>query len=435
MKTLEKLRADLKVVVAETKALVDAADKNNGEMTAEQDAKYEELTAQFDKLNAAIDKQEKMASMISSAEEGTGRVTEANQTPKAAAKVKVDAEKENYGFNNLADFAVAVQGACAKGGVPDQRLQAMQNDLMAAPSNFHREGGSDEGYMVPPAMRAEIWANVYDGTDFLNEVTVEPTSSNTVSYIKDESTPYGTTGIQANWEGEGEQLSASKLATKEAQLKLNKLNAFVLATDELKEDAPRLANRLMVGASQAIRYKASDAIVNGNGVGKPLGFMASDALVSVAKESGQTADTVVAKNVLNMYARMINPGRANWYINQDVLPTLVGMTIGDKPVWMPPNGLADAPGGFLFGRPVKFSEHNATVGDLGDITFVNPDGYYAVQKQTGLQFANSIHLFFDYSIEAFRWTFRFGGRPFLSAPVSPAKGSSTRSHFVALAAR
>jgi hypothetical protein len=38
-------------------------------------------------------------------------------------------------------------------------------------------------------------------------------------------------------------------------------------------------------------------------------------------------------------------------------------------------------------------------------------------------------------LTAFRWLFRLGGQPFLSAPVTPAQGSNTRSHFIALAAR
>ena len=35
-------------------------------------------------------------------------------------------------------------------------------------------------------------------------------------------------------------------------------------------------------------------------------------------------------------------------------------------------------------------------------------------------------------LRAFRWIFRVGGQPVLSAPVSPAKGSATKSHFVVL---
>ena len=53
---------------------------------------------------------------------------------------------------------------------------------------------------------------------------------------------------------------------------------------------------------------------------------------------------------------------------------------------------------------------------------MNPDGYYALQKgQTKLD--SSIHLYFDYAIQAFRWIVRFGGQPFLSAAVAVGTGS------------
>jgi HK97 family phage major capsid protein len=137
-----------------------------------------------------------------------------------------------------------------------------------------------------------------------------------------------------------------------------------------------------------------------------------------------------------MYARVLNPSQAIWFINQDAFPQLMTMTLGNQPIWTPPqSGLQNAPGGLLFGRPVRFSEHCATVGDQGDIQLVSPKGYYAVSKRNAPQFASSIHLYFDYNIQAFRWTFRLGGQPHLSAAVSPAKGATTRSHFVTLDAR
>ena len=112
------------------------------------------------------------------------------------------------------------------------------------------------------------------------------------------------------------------------------------------------------------------------------------------------------------------------------------MTIGDQPIWTPPvAGLQQAPGGFLLGLPIKWSEHAETLGTKGDLQLVAPKGYYGISRAAGIQFASSIHLFFDYGMQAFRWTFRIGGQPYLSAPVAPAKGSNTKSHFVVLETR
>ena len=338
------------------------------------------------------------------------------------------------GFADGAEYALAVRAACdPAGALVDPRLVAMQ----AAPTNFHQESGAGEGYMVPPAMRDEIFQLIFAGQDVLNMIDMEPTSGNAVTFIRDETTPWGATGIQAKWAGEGAALTATKLETKAEMARLHKLYAFVLATDELLEDAPRLNARLTKGASEAILYKASDAIVYGTGAGQPLGYFTSDALVSVAKETSQVADTIVTANVLKMYSRLFVMGSARpfWLANRDTVPQLGVMTIGNQPVWTPPNqGLTQAPGGFLLGYPVMLSEHAKTVGDKGDLQLVNPAGYYGLEKRGGINFATSMHLFFDFGIQAFRWTFRMGGQPFLSAPVTADNGG-TKSHFVVLDAR
>jgi len=107
--------------------------------------------------------------------------------------------------------------------------------------------------------------------------------------------------------------------------------------------------------------------------------------------------------------------------------------LGQQPIWTPPaTGFQNAPGGFLFGRPVRFSEHCKTLGDKGDIQLLDLKGYYGVRKEGGTRYATSLHLYFDYGLQAFRWILRFGGQPHLSAPVAPANGANTKSHFVSL---
>lgn len=341
------------------------------------------------------------------------------------------------GWRSVAEYANAVKAACAQGGgVIDARLAAPK--FYGAPTNYHRETGSDEGYMVPPIMRAEMWELVFAEDSFLNAVDLEPTSSNSVEFIADETTPWGATGIIAYWRAEGTQMQPSKLITKLRQLRLGELYAFVLATEELLQDAPRLNSRLTKKSAQAINWKAGDAIFHGDGTGKPLGILNSGALVTVSKESGQAADTVNLQNILKMYSRILASSLTNaeWMINQDVIPQLQTLTIGNLPVWTPPvGGIQVAPAGFLLGRPIRLSDHASAIGDVGDIIFGDLKGYYAPIRDTGIQFASSMHLYFDYNMQAFRWTIRLAGQPYLSAPVSPARGTTTRSHFVALQAR
>lgn len=428
-KQLLQERADL---VNEAKGIFALAEQEGRDLNDVEKTRDDAINARLQTLAGEIAREERRREW----ERTTAAVPNANQQVAGWGIESVRdlrADDPRRGFRSLADFALAVRHASLPGGAVDERLR-----IGAAPTGFNESGGtSGEGYMLPPQMRQEIWEAVNELDSLLAEVDSEPTASNSVTFNKDETTPWGATGVLAYWRSEGSQMTNSKLSTDGELMKLHELYALVLATEELLSDAPRLSNRLTSKAALAIRYKANEAIVNGTGSGQPLGWFTSSAKVSVAKESGQAAATVVAANVAKMYARVINPGMANWYINQDVLPQLLTMTLGNNSVYVPPaTGFQNAPGGFLFGRPVKFLENCQTLGTQGDIQLVNPKGYYAIRKtNTDPEFAESIHLYFDYNIRAFRWIFRLNGQPYLSAAISPAKGSTTRSHFVVLDTR
>ena len=344
-----------------------------------------------------------------------------------------------FGFADVGEFGLAVAKACRRNGAVDDRLAALQNyELNAAPASVHVEQGSDNGYMVPAQIREGVMNLVMgDETSILSLAAPEPTSGNEVKQSTDETTPWGSTGVQSYWASENSAFTPSSLVTKQVAVPLHKIYAFVNASEELLEDTALLASRLNQRAPEAINYKASDAIVNGDGVGKPLGFANAASLVSQAKETSQTADTINASNIAKMYSRLQGSKRgAVWLIHPDAFPQLPLMTLGDQPIWTPPvAGFTRAPSGMLLGLPVYESEHCQTVGDAGDIYLWQPAGYGAYQKQGGIKFATSMHLYFDYDVQAFRWTFRIGGRPYLSAAVTPDNGSSTRSHQVSLAAR
>lgn len=297
--------------------------------------------------------------------------------------------------------------------------------------------GDDLGsFLIPADLRTEIESQIFDTSDdpVFDMFEASPTASNRVSGLSSDVTPWGSTGVQAAWRTEGTQMLASRTGLKPWEAKLNEVYAFVVVDDDTLADAPRLQSLLTTESSAAIRWKVADAYMNGDGAEKPQGYMNSSALVTVAKETGQAADSINRQNVAKMFARMINPTQAHWLANSDTLPALMDLkTDLGQPVWFP--NFQVAPGGTLLGRPVHFTEHAKTVGDKGDLQFVNPKGYRAFRKQNGVTFAESIHLYFDYNLRAYRWMFRIGGQPVLGAPLQLPNSSNTKSHFVALADR
>jgi HK97 family phage major capsid protein len=439
-------------------ALQDEGKKLRGleEPTDEQVARLSAIPGELDALDAQIQPYE---ALMERDREGSAATIPIGPNSSIAVRDRSE-DDPRRGFANLADFATTVvrrsPAAAARNGTQvDPRLiasarldgaLALADDgvggIGAAPTGYHQEGhgSSGEGYMVPPEFRQEIWSLVFADDDLLALTKPETTSSNGFDWIADESTPWGTTGIQAYWLAEGAQKISSKASLSPRQFRLHKLAALVLATDELLEDAPRLNSRLTSGAARAIQWKASDAVMWGTGAGQPLGWhhASNPSLISVAKETSQAAATIVPKNILKMYSRMLDmPGsRWLWLANRNIVPELVDLKLGNEPSWTAQNGgLREAPSGVLLGIPIRFTNHASTLGTKGDLQLVDFAGYYAAIKSGGIQFATSIHLYFDYDISAFRWVFRLGGQPFLSAPVTPANGNTTQSQFITLDTR
>lgn len=258
-----------------------------------------------------------------------------------------------------------------------------------------------------------------------------------MTYPSDSTVPWGSDGIQAYWESEASAMTQTKPKIGDNTVRLHKLAALVPMTEELLEDAPAMGSYVARKAAEKIDFKVSNAIARGNGVGQPLGFLNSPALVTVAAESGQTADTIVAANVVKMYAAMPSRNRMNaiWLIHPDAEPQVSLMTLGQMPVYLPPGGLSNNPYGTLFGRPVIPHQVCETVGDVFDIGFVDLSQYLALIKAGGLKSQTSIHLWFDQDLTAFKFTLRIGGQPWWASSVASRDGSFALSPFVTLAAR
>ena len=440
MNPQERIRA----LLVEARAIcADADTNNNGILTDEQQTSYDEKMTAIDGLKAAIERQQALDATEAALTAAVPRLTTPDPVaagpgaPAATPGLGVTPGEEDpmCGFVTAADFGRAVYAAENPGMALDPRLSIMAS---GAPVDPHLEVGTTEGFMVPPAMRAGIWELVLDEPDLLSILDIEATESNRVELIADPDTPWATTGVKARWRNEVAQMTPTKLTTEPRAAVLHELYAFVEASNDLLEDAPLLTSRLTNRSAEAISGEASEAVVVGTGVGQPFGFSNSGALVAVPKVGGQAADTIVAQNVADMYARMRPNGHRDgvWLINPNALPQLITMTLANQLVWTPPReGFVNAPGGFLFGKPVMLSQHSETLGDQGDIYYFSPKGYYAINKASGIRADTSIHLYFDRGATAFRWTFRFGGLPFLSAPIVPNKGADSQSHFIALAAR
>lgn len=393
-------------------------------------AKAVELKTAMDRAAAAVAGER-------AAREAEGSALEAGEGAEIRVGDEVRASDPKRGFTALGDYIQAVIAAGQRGGKAaiDPRLLIGA----AAPTTYGNEStGADGGYLVPPEFARQVYSHSLDEGSFLPLTNSLPITGNSITFPTDETTPWGSDGVRMYWASEAGAATQTKPKLGERSLKLKKLIGLVPLTDELMSDATAAAAFASTKLGQSMAWKVNDGIVNGNGVGVPLGYRTAAAIITQAKESGQTADTVNATNIAKMFGRLTptaqRSSRLRWLLNNDVLNQVMVMTLGNQPIWTPPQaGFQNAPAGFLLGRPIVISQVCQTLGDLGDIQLVDFNEYVTISK--GPEYAESMHLFFDYDASALRLTFRMDGQPWMSAAVSPANGSSTLSPFVQLEAR
>ena len=432
-KQLRELQARKASIVGSARAITDLASSEDRDLSEDESQAFARFAASIDSTNAAIARETTLIS-----EETTMGHSAADSFISVTDNREADPKR---GFAQVGEFLQSVRRADSAGRAIDERLLIGSRNA-AAPATFGSDNsGADGGFIVPPTFSQEIYLHSL-GEDALLPLTDNVvTDSNAMAFPRDETTPWGTNGIRAYWQAEASVATLTKPLLGLNTLRMKKLMALVPVTDELLADANALSSYIPSKVGNSIRWKTNEAILFGSGNGTPQGAMNSGATITVAKTSGQATLTLTALNLANMIARLPPGSFASsvWIINNDVLPALFTLTLGNYPVYMPVGGnqgsLTVNPYGMLFGRPVIVSQHAASFTSQGDVLLCDLKYYQTITKPQGLQNDVSMHLYFDADAAAFRTTFRVDGMSKIAAAISPAKGSNTLSPFIQLAAR
>jgi HK97 family phage major capsid protein len=323
--------------------------------------------------------------------------------------------------------------------------EKMNNYLTKAiPTGMSLMSAQDGGFLVPPEYANQLLMRAYKN-DLLSRTTMFPmTTSNALKIpaVNETSRADGSRfgGVQAYWDGEGNTITATKPNIAQVSLTANRLTMAVRATQELLDDTASLETWLNLIADQELAFKIGDALINGNGSGMPLGALNALSIVSVAKETGQAANTLVAANILKMWARLHVSCRQNaiWVYDQSIEPALQTMTIGTAgaqlAVFQPPGGLSASMNGSLQGRPMIPVEFCQQLGTVGDLILLDPATIVAAMKG-GIQSASSIHVYFLSNEQVFRFVVRLDARSWWTSALTPKSAGDTQTNIVALATR
>jgi HK97 family phage major capsid protein len=452
---LAKLNAERNANMSAMTALVEVSEAESRDLTEDERTTFATHQANIVSIDARIANVSTLPDtdrvVVASAQDDVSRIiaTNARVSPNDRTQVITAPQlNERGGFVSFGDFARTVAAttiSARNGSAPPRRALDWNAQVadwnrainVAAPTNTITEGSGDLGMLVPPQYATEIMQHVLDAENYLGMCNDVPVTGNGMTFPRDESTPWGASGVRAYWENEAAQANASRpTGIEPSTMRLHKLMAMAVVTSELLDDAPALGGYLFPQITRAIDWKIGEAIFTGSGVGQPLGIHGHASELSVAFNdlAAFGGGTVINPGTLGVMLSRLLPSsqsRARWFMNTSLIPHLLTMTVGTYPVFIPGNNVAGGMSmGTVLGLPAIFSAHAPAAGAAGVIRLYDLSMYRAITKAGGgVKFETSMHLYFDYDLTAFRVTFRIDGQPAFLNPVT-FPDSVTRSPFV-----
>lgn len=436
--TIAEMRAAAANAVVRAKALRTLIQAENRAATEVENVSFDTSMAEYDGHVANIAREERMAT-ASAALAATRPDTPVLEDRGTGAHIHNNAEDKPW--RSFGEYIRAVANAGIPGRSTDPRLLATRSA-----SGMNESGAPDEGgFLVVSQYDTELIklahaTGVMVGDCDLKSLT-SGANSMTMFGVDETSRANGSRngGVQSYWANEADTVTATKPKFRRMVMNLNKLFAICYATDEMIEDAGLLGAEIQQSFSEEMGFKLDDGIIRGTGAGQLSGVLNCPALITQAAEGGQASQTVVYNNILKMKNHMYVAGRsrAKWYVNIDVIPQLETMFLptGSTGVAMIQPYQVNALGvATLFGREVVPIEQGSALGTVGDIIYADLSQFRILDKG-GMQTAQSMHVRFLYGENTFRFVYRADGQSKWNSALTPYKGSTTVSPFVALAAR
>lgn len=435
--------AQIAKLVDGAQAIRSAANAAGRELTDEELSTIEANMAEVAELKA---KQDRHASAMKQLEAANASLAQAQPRktavqPSASVQVSEPEWKKDpkKGFASHKDFIMAVQthGNRDPRAAKDERLQ-----FLAAAGSDENQTDSDPygGFLVPTGLMPGVMQiePESDPTSALTmKLPMETPSINVNARVdKDHSTSVAG-GLTVSRKDETGAGTATRMKFEQINLKASSLFGAAYATEELLVDSPSSFAALVAqGFEQAFVDHLLNEKINGSGVGEFQGVVNSGAFISIAKESAQTADTIVGANITKMRARCWGYKNAVWLANHDtynqLLSAHIAGTNGDIFLFNPSTG-EDVPD-MLLGRPIIFTEYTKTLGDANDLLLVNWTQYLEGLYQP-MQSAESIHVRFLNNERTFKFWLRNDGKSWWTSALTPRNSSNTLSPFVGLAER
>jgi HK97 family phage major capsid protein len=380
--------------------------------------------------------QDEMDEKRTTYEERTNKLLEKLAAP-ALGDGKEPEEYCGYGKDGMGAFIQDVYRAGQPGGGMSERLVKMQKFEMER-RDLSTLSGGDGGFFMAPQWSNELLRLPDEGA-YLRKYCREllagtpPNSPITLPYLDQGGSKgvYGGVTVYSAKEAENTtNLTTPKVGL--VTLKPEKIGADYILTEELRANAPTMAQLMPDLLQGGISGYLDDKIESGTGAGELLGFRGCSAEISVERS---IADEVNYIDTVNMLARILTRGSYVWVCQRvGLLPQLMTLTDGAGHLIWTQDAVSGIPGGRLQGLPLFYDEIGPALGDAGDLVLVDLS-YYLLKPGMPVQIkSDQTYGNFRAGKETIKATFYMDGKPWLQEPLTLRDGTNTVSPFVSLAA-
>ena len=276
------------------KAFVESHAKENGTLSAEDNATYLKMEKEIEDLTAAIDRQQRAERMEQELSKPMNSPLTGKPSGSGAGNGKTGRASDEYKAAMLGAFRSNFRSV----------------------SNVLQEGvDADGGYLVPEEYDRRL-IDVLDEENIMRSLGTKITTSgqHKINIV--------ATKPAASWIEEGGALTFGDATFSQIFLDAYKLHVAIKVTEELLYDnAFNLENYIVTQFGRALANAEEDAFLNGDGTGKPLGLFA-------ATGGGTVADTLTAAvksdDLINLVYALKRPYRrkASFILNDQTLASL-----------------------------------------------------------------------------------------------------------------
>ena len=394
MRNIVELKQKRAKLIADARAILDKAEKEDRSLTAEELEQYNKIDAEIDRLGKEIEIEERQQA----------RERELEQLENRAHKPNPGGKEERTGPRATEEYRNAFWKA----------MRHTRNALYADEVRALQVGTDSEGgFLVPDEFERTLIQALEDQNIMRGLATVINTGSG------DRIIPVVASHGTATWTGEEGAFTESDDVFSQITLGAHKVTTLMKVSEELLNDSAfNLEAYISSEYARRIGAAEEEAFINGNGSGKPTGLIVS---AQVGKTTAAN-NAITFDELIDLYHSLKRPyrSRASWLMADSTAKVIRKLKDQDNQYLWQPSVTAGQPD-MLLGRPVQISDYVPAIASQAKVIAFGDFKYYWIADRQGRVFQRLNELYAINGQVGFRAYQRVDGKLILPEAVQVLK--------------